>query len=421
MRALQENAPKEGVVAKQEFIVGLDIGTTKICAVVGQVTETGIDIVGLGSRPSTGLRKGAVINIESTVEGIQKAIEEAELMAGTEISSAYIGVAGNHVKSFNSSGVVSIKNREIDHDDVERVIDAAKAIAIPADRQVIHLIPQDFIIDGQDGIKEPIGMNGVRLEGKIHIVTASSSSTQNLVKCSNRAGLHVNELVLEPIASAEAVLCDDEKELGVALIDMGGGTSDICIFVGGALVHTGVINIGGNHITNDIAVGLRTPQIEAEKLKIRHGCAMKELLAPEETIEVPGVGGRQPRIVARQLLAEIIGPRVEEMFSLIKAEIEKTGYSNLIGSGVVITGGCSLLEGMPELAEMIFEMPVKRGYPSGMGGMRDIVNSPKYATGVGLLKYAANKMAAKNHRLHQGEGVGRRMRDAMTGWIKDLF
>ncbi|MGE3261529.1 MAG: cell division protein FtsA [Bacteriovoracia bacterium] len=408
-------------MAKQEFIVGLDIGTTKICAIVGQVTETGIDIIGLGTRPSTGLRKGAVINIDSTVEGIQRAIEEAELMSGCQISSAYIGVAGNHVRSFNSSGVVSVKNREIDKDDVERVIDAAKAIAIPADRQVIHLIPQDFIIDGQDGIKEPIGMNGVRLEGKIHIVTANSSSTQNLVKCSNRAGLNVSELVLEPIASAEAVLSDDEKELGVALVDIGGGTSDICIFVGGALVHTGVINIGGNHITNDIAVGLRTPQVEAEKLKVRHGGCMKELIAPEETIEVPGVGGRQPRIVARRLLAEIIEPRTEEIFQLIKAEIEKTGYTDLIGSGVVITGGCSLLEGMPELAEMVFEMPVKRGYPSGMGGMRDIVNSPKYATGVGLLKYAANKMAAKNHRSHMGEGVGRRMRDMMNGWFKDLF
>ncbi|MGZ3695766.1 MAG: cell division protein FtsA, partial [Bdellovibrionota bacterium] len=349
-------------MAKQEFIVGLDIGTTKICAIVGQVTETGIDIIGLGTRPSTGLRKGAVINIESTVEGIQRAIEEAELMSGCQISSAYIGVAGNHVRSFNSSGVVSVKNREIDKDDVERVIDAAKAIAIPADRQVIHLIPQDFIIDGQDGIKEPIGMNGVRLEGKIHIVTANSSSTQNLVKCSNRAGLSVSELVLEPIASAEAVLSDDEKELGVALVDIGGGTSDICIFVGGALVHTGVINIGGNHITNDIAVGLRTPQVEAEKLKVRHGGCMKELIAPEETIEVPGVGGRQPRIVARRLLAEIIEPRTEEIFQLIKAEIEKTGYTDLIGSGVVITGGCSLLEGMPELAELVFEMPVKRGY-----------------------------------------------------------
>lgn len=408
-------------MAKQDFIVGLDIGTTKICAIVGQVTETGIDIVGLGTRPSTGLRKGAVINIDSTVEGIQRAIEEAELMAGCEITSAYIGVAGNHVRSFNSSGVVSIKNKEIDKEDLERVIDAAKAIAIPADRQVIHLIPQDFIIDGQDGIKEPIGMNGVRLEGKIHIVTANSSSTQNLIKCSNRAGLNVNELVLEPIASSEAVLSDDEKELGVALVDIGGGTSDICIFVGGALVHTGVINIGGNHITNDIAVGLRTPQVEAEKLKIRHGCAMKELLAPEETIEVPGVGGRQPRIVARQLLAEIIGPRVEEMFHLIRAEIEKTGYTNLVGSGVVLTGGCSMLEGMPELAELVFEMPVKRGYPSGMGGMRDIVNNPKYATGVGLLKYGANKIMVKGHRSHAGEGVGRRVRDAMSGWIKDLF
>lgn len=408
-------------MAKQDFIVGLDIGTTKICAIVGQITDTGIDIVGLGTRPSHGLRKGAVINIDSTVEGIHRAIEEAELMAGVDITHAYIGVAGNHVRSFNSSGVVSIKNREIDAEDVERVIDAAKAIAIPADRQVIHLIPQDYIIDGQDGIKEPIGMNGVRLEGKIHIVTASTSSTQNLVKCSNRAGIHVSELVLEPIASSEAVLSEDEKELGVALVDIGGGTSDICIFVGGALVHTGVINIGGNHITNDIAVGLRTPQVEAEKLKIRHGCCMKELIAPEETIEVPGVGGRQPRIVARQLLAEIIGPRAEEMFHLIKSEIEKTGYTNLIGSGVVITGGCSMLEGMPELAEIIFEMPVKRGYPSGMGGMRDIVNSPKYATGVGLLKYAANKLAAKNGRPSSGDRMGRRLKDAMTGWIKDLF
>lgn len=408
-------------MAKQELLVGLDIGTTKICAIVGQITETGIDIIGLGTRPCTGLRKGAVINIESTVEGIQRAVEEAELMAGCEITHAYVGVAGNHVRSFNSSGVVSVKNKEIDADDIARVLDAAKAIAIPADREVIHLVPQDYIIDGQDGIKDPIGMNGVRLEGKIHIITASSSGTQNLIKCSNRSGVSVNELVLEPIASAEAVLSEDEKELGVALVDIGGGTSDICIFVQGALVHTAVIQVGGNHITNDIAVGLRTPQLEAEKLKIRHGSCIKELITPEETIEVPGVGGRQPRIVARQLLAEIIGPRTEEMFQMIRAEIEKTGYSDLIGSGVVITGGCSMLEGMPELAEMIFEMPVKRGYPSGMGGMRDIVNSPKFATGVGLLKYAANKMAAKNHRSHAGEGVGKRVRDVMSGWIKDLF
>ena len=418
---MRENAPKEGVVAKQEFLVGLDIGTTKICAIVGQVTETGIDIVGLGTRPCTGLRKGAVINIDSTVEGIQRAIEEAELMAGCQITHAYVGVAGSHVKSFNSSGVVSVKNKEVDPDDIARVLDAAKAIAIPADREVIHLVPQDYIIDGQDGIKDPIGMNGVRLEGKIHIITASSSGTQNLVKCNNRAGISVDELVLEPIASAEAVLSEDEKELGVALVDIGGGTSDICIYVGGALVHTAAINVGGNHITNDIAVGLRTPQVEAEKLKIRHGSCLKETIAPEETIEVPGVGGRQPRIVARRLLAEIIEPRTEEMFMLIRSEIEKTGLTGLIGSGVVITGGCSMLDGAPELAEHIFEMPVKRGYPSGMGGMRDIVNSPKYATGVGLLKYAANKMAAKNQRSHAGDGVGRRVRDVMSGWIKDLF
>lgn len=409
-------------MAKQnDFLVGLDIGTTKICAIVGQITETGIDIVGIGTRPSTGLRKGAVINIDSTVEGIQRAIEEAELMAGCEIGSAYVGVAGNHVRSFNSSGVVSVKNKEIDKDDIDRVIDAAKAIAIPADRQVIHLIPQDFIIDGQDGIKEPIGMNGVRLEGKIHIITASSSSTQNLIKCANRAGISVNELVLEPIASAEAVLSDDEKELGVAVVDIGGGTSDICIFVGGALVHTGVINIGGNHITNDIAVGLRTPQTEAEKIKIRHGCCLKDLIAAEETIEVPGVGGRQPRIVARKLLAEIIEPRAEEMFQLIRAEIEKTGYTDLIGSGVVITGGASLLEGMPELAEMVLEMPVKRGYPFGMGGMRDIVNSPKFATGVGLLKYAAKKLSAKSARNAISEVSYKRLREGLTGWIKDFF
>lgn len=409
-------------MARQDFIVGLDIGTTKICAVVGQLTETGIDIVGIGTRPSTGLRKGAVINIDSTVEGIQRAIEEAELMAGCEISSAYVGVAGSHIRSFNSAGVVSVKHQEITNDDIARVIDAAKAIAIPADRQVIHLIPQDFIIDGQDGIKDPVGMSGVRLEGKIHIITGASSSTQNLVKCANRSGVGVTELVLEPIASAEAVLTDDEKELGVALVDIGGGTSDLCIFVGGALVHTGVINVGGNHMTNDVAVGLRTPQSEAERIKMRHGCCLKEMVAPEETIEVPGVGGRQPRIVSRRLLSEIIEPRAEEMFQLIKAEIDKTGYSELIGSGLVLTGGASLLEGMPELAEMVFDMPVKRGYPFGMGGLRDVVNSPKFATGVGLLKYAAKKIQARQHRAVAGESRAyRKVRDVMNNWIRDLF
>lgn len=407
-------------MARQDFIVGLDVGTTKICALVGQITDSGLEIVGIGSRPSTGLRKGAVINIDSTVEGITKAIEEAELMAGSPISSVFVGVAGTHVKSFNSAGVVGVKGKEIDRADVERVIDAAKAVAIPADRQTIHVIPQDFIIDDQDGIKEPIGMNGVRLEGKMHIVTASIPSTQNLVKCCNRAGLSVNELILEPLASAYAVLSDDEKELGVALVDIGGGTADICIFIGGSLVHTAVIPIGGNHMTNDIAVGLRTPQGEAEKLKIRYGSCLTETIVPDETIEVPGVGGRKPRIVPRRLLAEIIQPRTEELCHLIKREIDRTGFTDLLGSGVVLTGGTSLLEGMPELSEIIFEMPVKRGYPFGMGGLRDIVNSPKYSTGVGILRYVEDQV--RKQRLAQAEARGYgRIRMAMSSWFRDLF
>ena len=407
-------------MAKQEFLVGIDIGTTKICAIVGQITETGVDIVGLGTRPSTGLRKGAVINIDTTVEGITKAIEEAELMAGCNISTVYVGVAGTHVKSFNSAGVVGVKGKEIDKSDVERVIDAAKAVAIPADRQTIHVIPQDFIIDDQDGIKEPIGMNGVRLEGKMHIVTASIPSTQNLIKCANRAGLHVNELILEPLASASAVLSDDEKELGVALIDIGGGTADICIFVGGALVHTGMIPVGGNHMTNDIAVGLRTPQGEAEKLKVRFGTCLADAVVPEETIEVPGVGGRKPRILARKLLADIIQPRTEEMCLLIRNEIQKTGFADLLGSGVVLTGGTSLLEGLPELAELIFEMPVKRGYPYGVGGLRDIVNSPKFATSVGILRYVEDGM--KRQRLAMGDRLAySKVRNAMANWFKEMF
>lgn len=407
-------------MAKQDFIVGVDVGTTKICSLIGQVTESGVEIVGIGSRPSTGLRKGAVINIDSTVEGIAKSIEEAELMAGVHASSVYVGVAGTHVKSFNSSGVVGVKGKEIDKYDVERVIDAAKAVAIPADRQVIHVIPQDFIIDDQDGIKEPVGMNGVRLEGKMHIVTAAIPSTQNLMKCANRAGLSVNELILEPLASSSAVLTEDEKELGVALVDIGGGTADICIFVAGSLVHTAVIPVGGNHMTNDIAVGLRTPQSEAEKLKIRYGSCLSETVVPEETIEVPGVGGRKPRIVARKHLADIIEPRAEEMLALIHNEIKSTGYTNLLGSGVVLTGGTCLLDGMPEMAELVFDMPVKRGYPFGVGGLRDIVNSPKFATSVGLIKYVEESM--RKSRMAAGEGKAyNRIRNVMGGWFKDLF
>src|ERR1700749_2449477 len=310
--------------SKKDFVVGLDIGTTKICCVVGEVTDAGahasIDIVGIGTAPSTGLRKGGVINIDTTVESITKAIEEAELMAGVEISNVYTGIAGGHIKSFNSTGIVAVKDKEISAGDVQRVIDAAKAVAIPPDREVIHIIPQEYIVDEQDGIRDPIGMSGVRLEAKVHIVTGAVSSAQNIIKCANKAGLNVAEICLEPIASSEAVLCQDEKELGVVLVDIGGGTSDIAIFKEGAIVHTGVLAIGGHHITNDIAVGLRTPQNEAEKIKIKHGCAMSALVKADETMEVPGVGGRKSRILSRRLLAEIIEPRVEEIFSLIQRE-----------------------------------------------------------------------------------------------------
>jgi cell division protein FtsA len=303
-------------MSKKDFVVGLDIGTTKICCIVGEVADGGIiDIVGIGTAPSTGLRKGCVINIDATVESITKAVEEAELMAGVEISTVYTGIAGGHIKSFNSNGIVAIKDKEITEQDVQRVIDAAKAVAIPLDREVIHIIPQEYVIDEQDGIREPIGMSGVRLEAKVHIVTGAVSSAQNIIKCAQKAGLNVAEICLEPIASSEAVLSQDEKELGVILVDIGGGTSDIAIFKDGAVVYTGVLAIGGHHITNDIAVGLRTPQNEAEKIKIRHGCAMASMVKPDETIEVPGVGGRKPRIVSRRLLAEIIEPRVEEVFS----------------------------------------------------------------------------------------------------------
>ncbi len=411
-------------MSKKDFVVGLDIGTTKICCIVGEITETSagttIDIVGIGTAPSVGLRKGVVINIDSTVESITKAVEEAELMAGIEISSVYAGIAGGHIKSFNSTGIVAVKDKEITEQDVQRVIDAAKAVAIPLDREVIHIMPQEYVIDEQDGIRDPIGMSGVRLEAKVHIVTGAVSSAQNIIKCANKAGLNVAEICLEPIASAEAVLSNDEKELGVILVDIGGGTSDIAIFKDGAIVHTGVLAIGGNHLTNDIAVGLRTPQNEAEKIKVMHGCALASLVKPDETIEVAGVGGRKPRVLSRRLLAEIIEPRVEEIFSLIQREVMKSGYQDLLSSGVVITGGTTLLEGMPELAEFIFEMPVKRGIPQNIGGLRDVVNSPKFATGVGLLKYGGQSGNKSKFQIRE-KNIYDKVRGSMRNWIKDLF
>lgn len=415
-------------MSKKDFVVGLDIGTTKICCIVGEIVEAGlqpvIDIIGIGTAPSTGLRKGVVINIDATVESVTKAVEEAELMAGVEISTVTTGIAGGHIRSFNSTGIVAIKDKEISESDVQRVIDAAKAVAIPMDREVIHIIPQEYVIDENGGIRDPIGMSGVRMEAKVHIVTGAVSSAQNIIKCANKAGLNVSEICLEPIASSEAVLSQDEKELGVALVDIGGGTSDIAIFKDGAIVHTGVLAIGGNHLTNDIAVGLRTPQSEAEKIKIHHGCAMASLVKPDDTIEVAGVGGRKARVVSRRLLAEIIEPRVEEIFSLIQREVMKSGYQELLSGGIVITGGSTLLEGMPELAEFVFEMPVKRGIPQNIGGLRDVVNSPKYATGVGLLKFGARgniRGGAKSKFSIRDKNIYDKVRGSMRAWIKDLF
>jgi cell division protein FtsA len=407
---------------RDNLIVGLDIGTTKICAIVGNLTEEGIDIVGIGTSPSKGLRKGVVINIESTVASIKKAIEEAELMAGCEIKSVYAGIAGGHIKGFNSQGVIAIKNREVSPEDVKRVIEAAKAIAIPMDREVIHILPQEFIIDDQDGIREPLGMSGVRLEAKVHIVTGAVASAQNIVKSCNRAGLEVADIVLEQLASSEAVLSADEKELGVALVDIGGGTTDIAIFVDGAIKHTSVLSLGGNHLTNDIAVGLRTPMAEAERIKQKYGCCLASLVGKDETIEVPSVGGRKPRILSRQLLCEILEPRVEEIFTLVNREIVKSGLEDLIASGVVITGGSTILEGMPELAEQIFNLPVRRGLPQRIGGLIDVVNSPVYATGVGLVVYGSKNVGVHEFPTAQSDDtVFRRVSRRMKEWFGEFF
>ncbi|MGH7274825.1 MAG: cell division protein FtsA, partial [Nitrospiria bacterium] len=374
---------------QENTLVGLDIGTTKICAVVGEwVDETRVDIIGIGTSPSRGLRKGVVVNIESTVESIKKAIEEAELMAGVQINSVYAGIAGSHIKGFNSRGVIAVKDHEVTRADIDRVLDAAKAVAIPLDREVLHVLPQEFIVDDQDGISEPLGMSGVRLEAEVHIITGSVTSAQNIVKCVNRAGLEVAEMILQPLASSESVLTADERELGVAMVDIGGGTTDIATFMEGSVWHTAVIGIGGHHLTNDIAVGLRTPAAEAEKIKRRYGCAMTSLVRDEETIEVPSVGGRPPRVLSRQLLSEIIEPRAEEIFSLVGREIKKTGHGEMVASGVVITGGSAIMEGMSEFAEKILDLPVRRGVPSHVGGLLDVVSSPMYATGVGLILYA---------------------------------
>ena len=405
---------------RENIVVGLDIGTTKICAIVAEVSDGGVDIVGIGTHPSKGLRKGVVINIDATVESIRKAVEEAELMAGVEINSVYCGIAGSHIRGFNSHGIVAVKNREVSENDMKRVIDAARAVAIPMDREIIHVLPQEFIVDEQDGIMEPLGMSGVRLEAKVHIVTGAVTSAQNIIRCCNRTGLEVNDIVLEQLAASEAVLIPDEKELGVALADIGGGTTDLVVFSQGAVRQTAVFGLGGNHLTNDIAVGLRTPLVESEKIKIKYGCALTSMVKKEEMIEVPSVGGRRARVLSRQILAEIIEPRMEEIFTLVHREILKSGYENLIPSGVVLTGGTASLEGLPELVEQIFNLPVRRGYPSGIGGLMDVVNNPMYAAGVGLVLYGRRHRSEGRFKSSDRNFFGK-VAQRMKRWFSDFF
>ena len=404
---------------QENIIVGLDIGTTKICAVVGEMSGKETNIIGIGTHPSIGLRKGVVVNIESTVDSIKKAIEEAELMAGCEISSVYAGIAGGHITGFNSRGIVAIKGPEITQQDVDRVIDAARAVAIPMDREVIHVLPQEYIVDDQTGIQNPIGMAGVRLEAKIHIVTGAVTSAHNIVKCTNRSGLDVCDIVLESLASGEAVLTEEEKELGTALLDLGGGTTDLAIFSGKNIKHTFVLALGGNNLTNDIAIGLRAPLAEAEKIKKKYGTCVAKNISNDEMIEVPGMGGRSPRKLPRQILGEILEPRMEEIFTLIKREIYRAGMENEIASGIVITGGSALLGDVTEVAESVFNLPARLGQPMGISGLVDVVNNPMYATGVGLVLYGARNQAPKKFRIRD-TNIFNRVMNQMKRWFKEV-
>jgi len=405
--------------ADKNLIVGLDIGTSKVVAIVGEVSpDEEIEIIGIGSSRSRGLKKGVVVNIESTVHSIQRAIEEAELMAGCEIHSVYTGIAGSHIRSLNSLGIVAIRDNEVSMGDIDRVIDAARAVAIPADQKILHILPQEFVIDSQEGVKEPIGMSGVRLEAKVHMVTGSVSAAQNIVKCVRRCGLEVDDVILEQLASSYAVLIEDEKELGVCLVDVGGGTTDIAVFTDGAIHHTSVIPIAGDQVTNDIAIALRTPTQHAEDIKVQYACALTQLANPEETIEVPSVGDRPARRLARQTLAEVVEPRYEELFTLVQAELRRSGFESLIAAGVVLTGGSAKMEGAVELAEEIFHMPVRIGMPQHVSGLSDVVRNPIYATGVGLLIFGQRQVqtAGSSVRLDSGvKGILRRMKSWFQG------
>jgi len=406
------------------IVVGLDIGTTKICAIIAEVNGTrAVDIIGIGTSPSKGLRKGVVVNIDVTVESIRRAIAEAELMAGGKTGAAFVGIAGGHIKGINSRGVIAISGKDhgVTPADVERVIDAAKAVALPVDREVIHVLPQEFMIDDQGGIREPLGMSGIRLEAEVHIVTGAVTSAQNIIKCANRAGLEVQDIVLQQLASSEATLSQDEKDLGVVLVDVGGGTSDIAVFVDGSIYHTAVLSLGGDHVTNDIAIGLRTPAHEAEAIKKKYGCALASLAKKDETVEVPSVGGRRPRVLSRQTLCEIIQPRMEEIFGLVDREVQRAGLQGRVAAGAVVTGGCSILDGVPELAEQIFDLPVRRGLPTGVGGLTDVVASPIFATGVGLVLYGAEHRTQRRFNKVTDRNIFDRVVARMREWFGELF
>ena len=405
----------------KSMIVGLDIGTSKITAIVGETNEENqIEIVGIGSHPSRGLKKGVVVNIESTVQSIQRCVEEAELMAGCQIHSVYAGIAGSHIRSMNSHGIVAIKDREVSSSDVERVIDAARAVAIPADQRVLHVMPQEFVIDQQEGIREPIGMSGVRLEAKVHLVTGAESAAQNIIKCVRRCGLEVDDIILEQLASSYSVLTDDEKELGICLVDIGGGTTDVAVFTEGAIKHTAVIPIAGDQVTNDIAVAMRTPTQYAEEIKIKYACALRQLANPDDTIEVPSVGDREPRRLSRQTLAEVVEPRYEELLTLVHAELRRSGFEDLVAAGVVLTGGSSKMEGVVDLAEEVFHMPVRLGLPQHITGLVDVVRNPIHATGVGLLLFGHKNQQMSETSLFNESSMGSAFK-RMKNWFQGSF
>ncbi len=406
---------------QKTLIVGLDIGTSKIVAMVAEILPEGrMEIIGIGQHPSRGLKKGVVVNIESTVNAIQRALEEAELMADCKIREVYTGIAGSHIKSFNSHGMVAIKDKEVSQMDVDRVIETAKAVNIPTDQQILHILTQEFIIDGQEDVREPLGMSGIRLEVKVHIVTGAVSAAQNIIKCIKRCGLEVRDLILQPLASSMAVLAEDEKDLGVCLVDIGGGTTDIAVFTDGAIRHTAVIPIAGDQITNDIAMALRTPTKEAEDIKRSYGCALRQLADPNEMVEVPGVGERETRQLSRQTLAEVIEPRVEELYSLVQAELRRSGFEDLMSSGIVITGGSAVMQGMVELGEEVFHMPVRLGVPQYNGGLAEVVRNPRFATGLGLLMSAHDQ-----HQRHQIATLGttslQQIFEKMKSWFQGNF